>query len=81
MALYTIPTPYPTTIPDFFRNMLASREGTDRLITVCAACYQVRDDHGCWQPLGEAVLAQVNCRLSHSICPTCMHKLYPEYVN
>ena len=81
MALYTIPMPYPATTPDFFLKMLTSREGTDRLITVCAACYDVRDDHGSWHPLEETILAQFNCRLSHSICPTCMRKLYPEYVN
>ena len=81
MAPYAIPIPYPVAIPDFFLKMITSREGTDRVITVCAACHKVRDDHGHWQLLGETILEQVNCRLSHSICPKCMRELYPEYVD
>ena len=81
MAPYAIRMPYPVTIPDFFRKMLTSREGTDRVITVCAACHNVRDDHGRWQLLEAAILAQVDCQMSHSICPKCMRELYPEYVD
>ena len=81
MTLYAIRMHTPVIVPDFFAKMLASREGTDSVISVCAACHSVRDDRSRWQPLGEDILSQVECRVSHSICPKCMRELYPEYVD
>lgn len=47
------------------------------IISVCAHCRRVRDDHGCWK---EARFARVpaDAEFSHGICSMCGPVLYPN---
>jgi two-component system, cell cycle sensor histidine kinase and response regulator CckA len=49
------------------------------LLPICASCKMIRDDHGYWQKLETYVREHSGAEFSHSICPDCMDRLYPEY--
>jgi PAS domain S-box-containing protein len=49
------------------------------LLPICAACKKIRDDKGYWQKLETFVHEHSNAEFSHSICPDCMHELYPDF--
>ncbi len=49
------------------------------LLPICASCKMIRDDHGYWQKLETYVREHSGAEFSHSICPECMDRLYPEY--
>jgi DNA-binding response OmpR family regulator len=47
-------------------------------IPICASCKKIRDDTGYWQQVEAYIQKHSNAEFSHSICPDCRHKLYPE---
>ena len=49
-------------------------------IPICANCKNIRDDHGYWQRVEEYVTRHSEAQFSHSICPDCARKLYPQFV-
>jgi len=50
------------------------------LLPICASCKKIRDDQGYWQKLETFVHEHSNAEFSHSICPDCMGRLYPDFV-
>lgn len=48
------------------------------LLPICASCKKVRDDRGYWQQVEEYVAERSEATFSHSLCPECMKKLYPD---
>jgi len=48
------------------------------LIPVCAGCEKVRDSGGDWNNAEEDYLENNKNRLTHSICPDCRQRLYPD---
>ena len=50
------------------------------IIPICAACKKVRDDKGYWQQVEAYVRDRSEAEFSHSICPDCIDKLYPDYI-
>jgi PAS domain-containing protein len=51
------------------------------LLPICASCKKIRDDGGYWQHLEQYVTAHSEATFSHSLCPDCMKKLYPEFID
>lgn len=49
-----------------------------QFIPMCASCHQIRDDKGYWSALEEYVETHSKILFSHSLCPSCLHKWYPE---
>jgi ligand-binding sensor domain-containing protein len=49
------------------------------LLPICASCKKIRDDKGYWNQLESYIGAHSQAEFSHSICPECMLRLYPEY--
>jgi PAS domain S-box-containing protein len=47
-------------------------------IPICAHCKKIRDDQGYWEQLEDYIGAHSEAEFSHSICPDCMKKYYPE---
>ncbi|MEE4382258.1 MAG: GAF domain-containing protein [Pseudomonadales bacterium] len=47
------------------------------LIPVCAYCRRLRDDDQFWQSLELYVERNTGSRLSHGICPDCLHEHFP----
>lgn len=50
------------------------------LIPICSSCKNIRDDKGYWQQVEEYIRVHSGIQFSHGICPTCIKKLYPDYV-
>jgi hypothetical protein len=48
------------------------------LLPICAACKQIRDDAGGWTSVEAYVSRHSDAEFTHSICPTCAARLYPE---
>jgi len=51
------------------------------LIPICASCKSVRNDEGYWDQIEKYVSDHSDADFSHSICPVCMEKLYPEFAD
>ncbi|MGD9210153.1 MAG: MCP four helix bundle domain-containing protein [Desulfobacteraceae bacterium] len=49
------------------------------IIPICSNCKQIRDDKGAWKQLEEYIQTHSEAKFSHSLCPHCLAKLYPEY--
>lgn len=52
------------------------------LLPICATCKKVRDDQGYWNQIEAFIANHADVSFSHSICPDCLKKHYPqEYEN
>ena len=49
------------------------------LLPICSACKKIRDDDGYWKQIEHYISEYTDARFSHSICPDCKEKLYPEF--
>jgi AmiR/NasT family two-component response regulator len=49
------------------------------LLPICAACKQIRDEEGHWHQVEAYIRDHSEADFSHSICPSCAHRLYPDY--
>ena len=47
-------------------------------IPICASCKNIRDDKGYWNQIESYITKHSEAQFSHSICPNCAKKLYPE---
>lgn len=50
------------------------------IIPICASCKKIRDDKGYWHQVESYVHDHSGAEFSHGICPECMEKLYPEFL-
>lgn len=50
------------------------------IIPICCSCKNIRDDKGYWQQVEAYIRDRSEAEFSHSICPECFEKLYPELV-
>ena len=48
------------------------------LLPICYSCKKIRDDKGYWNQLEAYISSHSEAAFSHSICPECAKKLYPE---
>ncbi|MBI1911815.1 MAG: PAS domain-containing protein [Deltaproteobacteria bacterium] len=49
------------------------------LLPICASCKRVKDDHGHWKPVERFIEERSNAEFTHSLCPDCARKLYPDF--
>lgn len=49
------------------------------IIPICSNCKSVRDDEGFWKQVEVYVRDHSEAEFSHSLCPVCIKKLYPEF--
>ena len=49
------------------------------LLSICASCKRIKEDHENWEPLESYISAHSEVRLSHGLCPECFRRLYPDY--
>jgi hypothetical protein len=50
-------------------------------LPICSSCKKIRDDKGYWSEVERYIGQHSEAEFSHSICPDCMRKLYPEYAD
>ena len=49
-------------------------------VPICASCKKIRDDTGFWQQVESYVAKHTEAEFTHSICPDCIDKIYPELI-
>jgi|GEM_PF-4972801 len=49
-------------------------------LTICASCKRIKETDESWHPPESYFLKQLQIDFSHSICPECMEKLYPGFL-
>ncbi len=49
------------------------------ILPICASCKQIRDDAGYWHQVEAYLCKHTTAQFSHSVCPGCMARLYPEF--
>ncbi len=47
-------------------------------LPICASCKKIRDDKGYWNQIEVYIREHSEAEFSHSICPVCVKKLYPD---
>jgi GAF domain-containing protein len=60
------------------REALAEVKKLSGMLPICASCKRIRDDKGYWQQIEGYIQEHSEAEFSHSICPECTRKLYPE---
>lgn len=48
------------------------------LLPICASCKKIRDDRGYWNQIESYIHKHSDAEFTHSICPDCSKRLYPE---
>jgi len=51
------------------------------MLPICASCKKIRNDSGYWQQIETYIRDHSQVEFSHSICPDCVAKLYPDFIN
>ena len=60
------------------QQALADIKTLSGLVPICSCCKRIRDDDGFWSQIEAYVSAHTHAQFSHSICPACVKKLYPD---
>jgi len=48
------------------------------LLPICSSCKKIRDDKGYWNQIESYIRDHSEAEFSHSICPECLKRLYPD---
>ncbi len=49
------------------------------MLPICASCKRIRDDDGYWNQIESYIRDHSDAEFSHSICPECAQRIYPEF--
>ncbi|MGB3210884.1 MAG: response regulator transcription factor [Desulforhopalus sp.] len=49
------------------------------IIPICMHCHSIRNDDAAWHRLEAYIERHSDAQFSHSICPACINKYYPDY--
>lgn len=60
-------------------NALAQIKVLSGLLPICAVCKKIRDDQGYWKQIESYIHEHSEVQFSHSICPECAKKIYPNF--
>jgi hypothetical protein len=61
------------------QEALAKVKALSGLLPICASCKKIRDDKGYWTQVEVYIKDHSEADFSHSICPDCAAKLYPDF--
>jgi hypothetical protein len=50
-------------------------------LPIFASCKKIRDDKGYWNQIESYISTHSGVKFSHSVCPECAKKLYPDLVD
>jgi PAS domain S-box-containing protein len=64
---------------DELKDALADVRLLSGMVPICANCKKIRDDQGFWTQIESYIQDHSDAKFSHSICPDCAAKLYPDY--
>lgn len=63
------------------KTALAKVKTLSGLLPICASCKKIRDDRGYWKQIETYIRDHSEADFSHSICPECSQKIYPDLCN
>ena len=63
---------------DELQKALTKIKTLSGLLPICASCKKIRNDQGYWTQLEGYISEHSELEFTHSCCPDCMKKLYPE---
>jgi PAS domain S-box-containing protein len=63
------------------QEALAKVKQLSGFLPICASCKKIRDDKGYWNQIESYIRDHSEAEFSHGICPDCMKKLYPDFVD
>jgi len=75
------------TIESFYLSNIELKKAVDSidklqgLLPICTNCKKIRDDDGYWFQVEKYIETHSDASFSHSICPVCADKLYPDIMN
>lgn len=61
------------------KHALAEIKVLRGIFPICASCKKIRDDRGYWHQVETYIAENSDALFSHSICPQCAQKLYPDF--
>lgn len=61
------------------QTALAEVRTLQEILPICSYCRKIRDDENFWHTVEVYISRHTATRFSHSICPSCMVKLEPEF--
>lgn len=61
------------------QNALSEVKTLQGFLPICASCKKIRDDKGYWEQIENYLHKHSEVEFSHSICPECAEKLYPDF--
>lgn len=59
-------------------DYLAEIKALRGLVTICAHCKSIRDDHGEWIGVEQFLVRHPEAEFSHGLCPACVARHYPD---
>ena len=59
-------------------NALSEVNNLKGLLPICSSCKNIRDDNGYWSQIEKYISTHSQAEFTHSICPSCAKKLYPD---
>lgn len=62
------------------QKALSEVKALSGLLPICSSCKKIRDDKGYWNKIESYIQTHSQAEFSHSICPECAQKLYPEFL-
>jgi DNA-binding response OmpR family regulator len=57
---------------------LAEIQTLHGMIPICMHCHRIRTESAEWQKMEKYIESRSKAQFSHSICPECLEKLYPD---
>ena len=63
---------------DELKEALATIKTLEGFLPICASCKRIRDKQDHWHEIDVYIRQHTDAEFSHSVCPVCIKKLYPE---
>jgi len=60
------------------QNALTEVKDLKGMLPICSSCKKIRDDNGYWNQIENYISRHSHAEFTHSICPACAKKLYPN---
>jgi hypothetical protein len=64
-----------------FKKLVNRIKILEGFLPICANCKKIRNQEDQWQQIEKYISDHTLVTFSHSVCPECLRKYYPEYIS
>ena len=64
-----------------FKKLINRIKILEGFLPICANCKKIRNQKDQWQQIEKYISDHTLVTFSHSVCPECLRKYYPEFVS